>query len=104
MTGQTTATATGPDIDAVEQALRAEMGRRISRGDTLAGISHQAGLHPTPVYRWWRGDQGLTLASFAALCAATEMQLVPIAATPTKTASKGRAATRTATKKGRAAG
>ncbi len=98
MTGQTTATAPGPDIDAVEQALRAEMGRRISRGDTLAGISHQAGLHPTPVYRWWRGDQDLKLASFAALCAATEMQLVPIAATPTKTTSKGKG------RKGRAAG
>jgi DNA-binding phage protein len=85
-----TATATtGPDIDAVEHALRAEMHRRISRGDTLAGISHQAGLHPTPVYRWWKGRQTLTLISFSALCAATDMQLVPIAAA-TKTTSKSR--------------
>lgn len=96
MTATATA-ATGPDIDAVEQALRVEMGRRISRGDTLAGISHQAGLHPTPVYRWWKGRQTLTLTSFSALCAATEMQLVPISAA-TKTASKGKG------RKGRAAG
>jgi DNA-binding phage protein len=63
-------------MDAVERELRQRITELLDQGDTLAAIAGRACLHTSPVYRWWKGESDLKLASFGRLCDALGMRLI----------------------------
>lgn len=84
----------------IEGQLRERIAELLAGGDTLAAIAGRSGLHASPFYRWWRGDQSLHLRSFAGLCRAVGLRL---SATVAERLGEELAANHGEHKKGRAA-